>query len=72
MKTQKQISKQREMIEFTIDAQRNMLKFLQTKCTHPNVVSQYKADTGNYDKSQDRYWVEFRCPDCGKQWMEDQ
>jgi hypothetical protein len=48
------------------------IKSLQDKCKHPNVSKTYKSDTGNYDKSQDSYWIEFKCPDCEKYWCQDQ
>lgn len=45
---------------------------LLSKCTHPNVNIQYKGDTGNYDPSADSYWIEYKCPDCGKFWTKEQ
>lgn len=45
---------------------------LREKCRHTNTVHQYKSDTGNYDPSHDRYWITFRCYDCGKFWIKDQ
>ncbi len=47
-------------------------KELQQLCTHPNASKKHCGSTGNYDRSADCYWIEFRCPDCGKFWMEDQ
>lgn len=45
---------------------------LQNSCPHTNVTRTPKANTGNYDPSADRYWYEFKCPDCGKFWIKDQ
>lgn len=45
---------------------------LQQQCTHPVVTRIPKSDTGNYDRSQDRYWYDCRCVDCDKRWLEDQ
>ena len=45
---------------------------LQMECEHENVSHEYKADTGNYSKSDDAYWIEHRCPDCAKFWTTDQ
>lgn len=42
------------------------------KCRHNNTVHRFFSDTGNYDPTQDCYWIEFRCYDCGKVWTEDQ
>lgn len=47
------------------------LTILQSECHHLNVVKKYRSDTGNYSKSDDSYWAEFNCPDCGKHWTEE-
>lgn len=52
------------------EAESNM-KMLQEICRHPKVVKTHKGNTGNWCKSDDRYWTEFDCPDCGKHWEED-
>lgn len=45
---------------------------LQALCSHPTASKENRGSSGNYDRSADAYWIEFRCPDCGKFWMEDQ
>lgn len=45
---------------------------LQSQCQHPSASKKYCGDTGNWDRSQDSYWIEYRCPDCGKFWSVDQ
>jgi hypothetical protein len=45
---------------------------LQLECKHPFATKTAKADTGNWCKADDSYWYEFKCPDCGKFWQEDQ
>lgn len=61
---------------FTIE--RNQIKWdgaeraLQETCAHPNATKKYGGDTGNWDRSQDSYWIDFSCPDCRKRWREDQ
>lgn len=45
---------------------------LQTLCQHPNASKKYGSDTGNWDRGQDSYWIDYNCPDCGKRWQEDQ
>jgi hypothetical protein len=45
---------------------------LQQICQHPNVEKKYRGDTGNYDRTADSYWIDFKCPDCGKKWWESQ
>lgn len=46
------------------------IRNLQETCTHPNSTKHFRADTGNWCKSDDRYWVDYECPDCGKKWEE--
>lgn len=45
---------------------------LQEECTHPNVTEKYGSSTGNYDPSNDGYWIDYYCPDCDKKWTEFQ
>ncbi len=47
------------------------IKYLQDNCPHTNKISTPMADTGNYDPSQDCYWVVHQCPDCLNVWQED-
>lgn len=35
-------------------------------CPHFNMKEVYKADTGNWSASDDSYWKEVWCEDCGK------
>jgi hypothetical protein len=69
---QENIRKSREEIQYIIVEKQNILKEIQNICNHPNVSKEYKANTGNYDSSADRYWINFHCPDCDKRWQEDQ
>lgn len=48
------------------------LAVLRQECMHPNVTKNYGADTGNWCKSDDRYWIDYSCPDCKKKWTTDQ
>lgn len=47
-------------------------KELRSLCKHPNASKKYCGDTGNWDRSQDSYWIEYKCPDCNKFWTVDQ
>lgn len=47
------------------------IKELQNACTHPMATKTHHASTGNYDRSDDRYWTQFVCPDCRKVWTEE-
>jgi hypothetical protein len=44
----------------------------QEKCKHKKVQKIAKSNTGHYDKSNDSYWYECRCPTCLKSWIESQ
>ena len=48
------------------------LRVYQDKCKHKRAKKKPKGDYGNWDKSQDRYWYECKCPTCLKEWTEDQ
>lgn len=50
------------------------IKDIQDACEHPldDVEKEWRADTGNYDPTCDRSWVELQCKVCGKFWEEDQ
>ena len=47
-------------------------KILQNLCPHPNASKKHCGDTGNWDRSEDSYWIEYKCPDCKKFWTVDQ
>lgn len=71
-KEQNKIKRERSKIEGKITELNLKLIELQGSCKHPRVLKTYKGDTGNWSKSDDCYWIEFRCPDCGEQWTENQ
>ncbi len=70
--TQDEIRELRAVLQRRVDVARAAVTELQIVCTHPNASRVYKANTGNYDPGCNCYWVEHKCPDCGKQWDEDQ
>jgi len=47
-------------------------KEIQEQCPHENCSEEYKGNSGNYDPTADSYWIEFRCADCDKFWIEEQ
>jgi len=61
-----------ERINIRIAKLNEMLKAHQEECPHHDVVSEYKSNTGNYDPSSDKYWINYTCPLCLKHWSEDQ
>ena len=48
------------------------IKELQHECPHEHLLGTYCSNTGNRCRSDDTYWVDFVCEDCGKVWSEDQ
>lgn len=70
--TQEEIRKKYESIDRREDKLARELAKLQATCNHPNLEKNYKANTGNYDRSADSYWIEFKCPDCRKRWIQEQ
>jgi len=55
-------------LKFQYEALHNAFSNLQKVCKHKNTLTTYDSDTGNYDRSQDKYWIEYKCYDCGKYW----
>jgi hypothetical protein len=70
--TAMQIRRKHINITGKITTLQEQIKQLQELCQHTNVEKKYKANTGNYDPSADSYWIDWRCPDCGKRWITDQ
>lgn len=46
----------------------NEIKELQEICPHSGLIETPGADTGNWDRNDDEYWTDYKCPHCGKQW----
>lgn len=46
---------------------------IQRLCSHPVSARTMSSggSTGNWDRSQDCYWVDHHCQLCDKQWRED-
>ncbi len=70
--TQDEIRKKWESIDKREDKLAKELAKLQEQCQHPNLISKYDSNTGNYDPSADSYWIDYTCPDCRKRWRKDQ
>lgn len=70
--TPKQIQRKRQTILNKQVKLSEELYELQMLCTHPDLTKKYGGNTGNYDPSQDSYWIDWHCPDCGKRWTTDQ
>jgi hypothetical protein len=54
------------------DIEHKIRKYQNVICKHLSVDRKPKANTGNWDQCDDRYWMECRCQDCDKFWIEEQ
>ncbi len=61
-----------ESIRKKIKNLQSQINTIQLLCPHENVIKKYGANVGNYDPSEDSYWIDCRCEDCDKIWREDQ
>lgn len=66
------IRRKRERLEKKIDKLIQELQLLIENCAHVNVNKVSAGSTGNYDRTQDVYWWNIDCLDCGKHWKVDQ
>ncbi|QBQ74740.1 hypothetical protein BcepSauron_360 [Burkholderia phage BcepSauron] len=64
--------KQHDSIQRSLARLSEKLKLLRDACPHLNVQKKARSDTGNWSRSDDRYWYDCTCPACGKHWTEDQ
>ena len=60
-------------LKFEIAALVSKIAEIQSLCSHPSpcVTKEHKANTGNYDPTQECFWTEFRCELCEKTWTEE-
>lgn len=40
---------------------------IRATCKHPNVDMKYGSNTGNWSHTDDSYWIDVKCHDCGHQ-----
>jgi hypothetical protein len=67
----KQITKEINKLTDQINLRYKKIQELQNSCPHEDVQGEYKANTGNWCKDDDSYWIEAKCWDCGKRWNID-
>ena len=70
-RVQQMIQRTHNSLTNEIENLQRQIEHNQNECKHPFAGKTHKSDTGNYSKSDDRYWTEFECPDCGKRWTEE-
>jgi hypothetical protein len=69
VKTPKQIAQKRRRLEASISKASQALSELQKECNHSgDLTYKFNGSSGNYDRSQDSYWIEWKCNDCGERW----
>jgi hypothetical protein len=63
-----------QKIKLQIEELKQEVIDIQEQCTHPPLVlvKEYNSNTGNYDPSQDCYWINYHCELCEKRWREEQ
>ena len=66
------VKKKRLQIENKMLTLHANLGTLREECTHQDLTYKYGGDSGNYDRSQDCYWIDWNCNDCGKRWSTTQ
>ena len=44
------------------------VKYIQDNCQHNSATKTPDPDTGNWFKGDDKYWNDYKCPECNKQW----
>lgn len=66
------IKRMRERIEHKIDKLNKELENLQNVCTHRDLTYKLRGDSGNWDRADDAYWIEWHCHDCDKRWTTSQ
>jgi hypothetical protein len=62
----------RKALDKNIEDLQKQLGTHASTCEHPVLTGKYGANTGNWSSTDDSYWVDFFCPNCGKRWTEDQ
>jgi phosphoenolpyruvate carboxylase len=62
------IKEMREHYQKQIRHAQQALITLAETCPHDRATKTARADTGNYSRSDDRYWWQHVCPDCGRAW----
>jgi len=45
---------------------------LSKECPHLDLTYKYDGSSGNWDRSADIYYIDWKCQDCGKSWVTSQ
>ena len=67
------IREKREALELIIENAYNALKALRDQCNHSGELSyQYQSSSDGWSKSDDAYWMDWHCHECGNRWTTSQ
>jgi hypothetical protein len=66
------VKQKREMIESVQTELADQLHSLRENCSHEDLTYKYGGSSGNWDKSDNSYWIDWKCGDCGKTWTTSQ
>jgi hypothetical protein len=72
-KPQKQLLPELDIVYAIIGEAQAFIKRVQDNCEHSRetLVGKHDADTGNWDRGDDSYWIDFHCQICDKRWRVD-
>lgn len=66
------VKKKRLQIENKMCILQEKLEILREECPHQDLTYKYGGSSGNYDRYDDSYWIDWSCNDCGKRWVTSQ
>lgn len=47
-------------------------RLLRSQCPHHNLFFKRCGSSGNWDKADDSYWIDWLCSDCNDRWTTEQ
>jgi hypothetical protein len=63
----------REKIEVLQKELHAQIKLLQEHCDHQDdLTHEYQGSSDGWSRSDDDYWIDWHCNDCGKRWTTSQ
>lgn len=66
----KRLKKQLESKRKKLRELEEEIEVLQSNCPHPGLNEKHDSNTGNWDPSDDSYWIDYHCKICEKQWRD--
>jgi hypothetical protein len=63
----------REKIEVLRRELNTQIELLQEQCDHQgDLTYEYQGSSDGWSRSDDEYWIDWHCNDCGKRWTTSQ